>query len=52
MQQRTDPKNITIVYIDEEGGEHYQPLTDITESGTLTDPETGDDMPVVAALVA
>ena len=33
-----------LVYVDEEGIAHYQPWQDLMESGTLIDPETGDDM--------
>lgn len=36
-----------LVYADSEGGHHYQPWQDLEESGTLIDPETGDDMEMV-----
>ena len=36
-----------LVYEDETGTKHYQPYADVTSAGTLIDPETGDDMPIV-----
>ena len=36
-----------LVYADSEGGHHYQPWQDLEESGTLINPETGDDMEMV-----
>lgn len=36
-----------LVYIDADGGNHYQPVWDVTEAGTLIDPETGDDMEMI-----
>lgn len=38
---------VTIVYEDENGEQYTQPLTDIVESGTLTDPSTGEDLEIV-----
>ena len=39
---RTD--DMELVYTDSAGNKHTQPWQDISESGTLIDPETGDDM--------
>jgi hypothetical protein len=36
-----------LVYADTEGGKHYQPWQDLEESGTLIDPETGEDMEMI-----
>ena len=36
-----------IVYTDEQKRLYDQPLSDLPDSGTLTDPDTGDDMPIV-----
>lgn len=41
----------TLIYEDSEGRSYEQPLSDITEAGTLINPETGDDLEVVAARV-
>lgn len=36
-----------IVYTDEQKRLYEQPLSDLSDSGTLIDPDTGDDMPIV-----
>jgi hypothetical protein len=36
-----------IVYIDKAGDNHYQPWTDLQDSGTLIDPLTDEDMQLV-----
>lgn len=36
-----------LVYKDENGELHTQPWGDLVSSGTLTDPETGDDMDII-----
>ena len=36
-----------LVYEDETGTKHYQPYADVVSVGTLIDPETGYDMPIV-----
>lgn len=36
-----------IVYESETGELFYQPYTDLVEAGTLIEPETGDDMPIL-----
>lgn len=38
---------IELLYRSESGEIYTQPLTDITESGTLTDPDTGEDMELI-----
>lgn len=37
-----------LIYRDTTGVKHYQPVADLTEVGTLIDPETGDDMELIA----
>jgi hypothetical protein len=44
-KKRTD--EMYLVYQDEENNRHYQHWADLQESGTLIDPETGDDMELV-----
>lgn len=39
--------NMWLVYADSEGEHHHQPWQDLDESGTLIDPETGDDMETI-----
>lgn len=46
-----DLNKATLVYTDESGQEHEQPVADITSSGTLIDPDTGDDMPLTGLRV-
>lgn len=36
-----------LVYIGNDGEHHLQPWEDITTSGGLIDPDTGDDMEIV-----
>lgn len=36
-----------LVYRDDDGHEHTQPLTDLGEVGTLVDPDTGEEMEIV-----
>lgn len=40
---------ITLVYISEDGQLYYQNASDLPESGTLIDPETGDDLELLGA---
>lgn len=47
-----EPTRVILVYQDEEGNHHEQPVSDLTESGTLIDPETGDDMPIVGVKIS
>lgn len=42
---------VTLVYRDEDGKRHEQPLPDITSVGTLIDPETGEDLELVEAVL-
>lgn len=42
-----DPAQVFAVYTDERGREYEQPVSDFVENGSLIDPETGDDMPIV-----
>ena len=44
MKQIVDLAKVTVVYVDDKGTEYRQPLGDITEVGTLIDPDTGDDL--------
>lgn len=41
------PEDVFAIYVDSEGNEHDQPVSDMTEVGTLIDPDTGDDMGIV-----
>lgn len=36
-----------LVYEDEQGNKHYQMWQDLTDVGTLIDPESGEDMPLI-----
>lgn len=38
---------ITLIYTDDSGERHEQPLSDVPEVGTLIDPENGDDLELV-----
>lgn len=40
---------ITLVYISEDGQLYYQNVSDLPDSGTLIDPETGDDLELLGA---
>lgn len=42
-----NPNDVFAIYVDSEGEEHKQPIADIPESGTLIDPETGDDLDII-----
>lgn len=42
-----DLDSMRIVYTDEQKRLYEQPLSDLPDSGTLIDPDTGDDMPIV-----
>lgn len=43
---------ITLVYRDEQGASHEQPLSDLPEVGLLINPETGEDLALDHVLVA
>ena len=45
--QNLDPSEVFVVYVDIEGEEYVQPISDIASTGTLIDPETGDDMEII-----
>lgn len=47
-----DLSQIMLQYRAEDGTTYTQPLSDITEAGTLIDPETGDDLELVGWLPA
>jgi hypothetical protein len=47
-----DLSGVTLVYRDTAGKTHEQPLADIGSTGTLIDPDSGDDLELIAALVA
>lgn len=42
-----ETRDMWLVYIDEQGENHYQPWQNVETSGTLIDPDTGDDMEMV-----
>lgn len=47
MSRSNNTSHITLIYVSESGEEYTQPLADITDAGTLIDPETGDDMVLI-----
>ena len=42
---------MTLVYRDTAGKTHEQPLADIGSAGTLIDPDSGNDLELIAAFV-
>lgn len=42
-----NPNDVFAIYVDSEGEEHKQPISDINEVGILIDPETGDDLDII-----
>lgn len=46
-----DECRVTLVYIDNAGNEHEQPLEDLPTCGTLIDGESGDDMTLIGVRV-
>lgn len=42
-----EPEQVELIYIDSNGQEHSQFVSELIESGTLVDPDTGDDMDIV-----
>lgn len=50
--QKVNAEKVFVIYGPDSQGEfHEQPLSDIVQSGTLIDPETGDDLEVSHAVV-
>jgi len=49
--RRYNPEDVELVYTDETGREHRQPVTDLFEAGTLVDPDTDEDMPITGVIV-
>ena len=47
-----DLESLQIIYTDEKGCLYTQPLSDLPNSGTLVDPDTGDDMEIVGYTIA
>ena len=47
MLQNISPDTIFLIYRDSNDEEHSQPVNNLNESGTLVNPETGDDMVIV-----
>ena len=45
--QSFDSAEVFAVYIDTEGNEISQPISDIPEAGTLIDPYTDDDLDII-----
>lgn len=45
------PDKVRLVYLDNSGNVHTQYVSDLVSQGTLVDPETGDDMNIVAVFV-
>lgn len=40
------PEQVELIYIDANGQEYSQFVSDLVETGTLIDPDTGDDMDI------
>lgn len=51
-QINKDLESLQIIYTDDKGCLYIQPLSDLPDSGTLVDPDTGDDMPIVGYTIA
>lgn len=51
-QINKDLESLRIIYTDEKGCLYTQPLSDLPDSGTLVDPDTGDDMEIVGYTIA
>ena len=51
-QVNKDLDSLQIIYTDEKGCLYTQPLSDLPDSGTLVDPDTGDDMEIVGYTIA
>lgn len=51
-QVNKDLESLQIIYTDEKGCLYTQPLSDLPDSGTLVDPDTGDDMEIVGYTIA
>lgn len=50
--ETVDLDHVTLLYCSESSQYYEQPLNDLTSAGTLIDPETGDDLDLVAAVIA
>lgn len=46
-----DPRTVTLIYRDAGGTDYEQVLADVPRDGTLIDPDTGDDLDLVAVRV-
>lgn len=46
-QSNFDTGPMWLVYVAEDGTQHFQPWADIDTAGPLIDPHTGDDLQVV-----
>lgn len=51
MPTTVGAEHITLVYLDEHGTAHHQPLSDVVSVGTLIDPGTGADLQISRAVV-
>lgn len=41
-----EPEQVELIYVDSQGNKHAQFVCDLVETGTLIDPDTGDDMDI------
>lgn len=41
-----EPEQVELIYVDSKGNEHTQFVSELAETGTLVDPDTGDDMDI------
>lgn len=46
--QQIDPRFVALVYKDESGQMHSQPVSDVITQGTLVDPESGNDLAIIS----
>lgn len=53
MEDQNRPlRDVTLVYVDKNGNKHEQSLADLTDVGTLIDPDDGDDLELVSAKIS
>lgn len=48
---RLHPSEVTLIYRDNAGTLHDQPLADVSTVGTLIDPDTGADLEIVSVRI-
>lgn len=43
MSTKYDANEVELIYLDNDGEKHAQPISDLTEAGTMIDPDTGEE---------